>query len=595
MTWIVEVPVAMYTSKTSFKTTEEWNAIPWRKLERKVFKLQKRIYKASQRGDIKTVRQLQKTLLHSWSAKCLAVRRVTQDNRGKKTAGVDGLKNLSPSSRLILVKSLKLGHKAAPTRRVWIPKPGSEGEKRPLSIPTIFDRALQSLVKLVLEPEWEARFEPNSFGFRPGRNAHDAIKAIFNTIKFKPKYVLDADISKCFDKINHNVLLSKLNTFPSLYRQIRAWLKTKIIDFSEYASRDKLDNKTSIGVPQGGVISPLLANIALHGMENRIKQVALTLPGCKRDKYKAISLIRFADDFVILHKDLTVIQKCQQIITEWLSEIGLELKPSKTRISHTFNMYEDNIGFDFLGFTVRQYPVGKYHSGKSSNGKLLGYKTLITPSKTKLKRHTHKIGKLIDRHKSVPQPDLIAHLNPIIRGWTNYYSGVVSKRIFNQADTVLFSQLKAWAEHRHPNKSRKWSCQKYWQTVGLDNWVFKPHNQKIRLLKHRETSIVRHIQVQGSRSPFDGDWVYWSARMGKHPEAPTKVAKLLKKQKGKCTHCGLFFNHEDLMEIDHKIPRSKGGKDSYDNLQLLHGHCHDAKTAADKAVVAIQDIDEDYF
>ncbi|WP_208491960.1 reverse transcriptase N-terminal domain-containing protein [aff. Roholtiella sp. LEGE 12411] len=173
----------MYTSKTSFKTTVEWNAIPWRKLERIVFKLQKRIYKASQRGDVKAVRQLQKTLLHSWSAKCLAVRRVTQDNRGKKTAGVDGLKNLSPKARLILVYSLKLGQKAAPTRRVWIPKPGSKGEKRPLSIPTLYDRALQSLVKLALEPEWEARFEPNSFGFRPGRNAHDAIKAIFNTIK----------------------------------------------------------------------------------------------------------------------------------------------------------------------------------------------------------------------------------------------------------------------------------------------------------------------------------------------------------------------------------------------------------------------------
>jgi RNA-directed DNA polymerase len=425
---------------------------------------------------------------------------------------------------------------------VWIPKPGSGGEKRPLSIPTLYDRALQSLVKLALEPEWEARFEPNSFGFRPGRNAHDAIKAIFNTIKFKPKYVLNADIAKCFDKINHNVLLSKLNTFPTICRQIRAWLKAGVIDFSEYNLREKSDNTTLMGVPQGGTISPLLANIALHGMENRIKQIAETLPGGKTANRNAISLIRFADDFIIMHKDLSVIQKCQQIITEWLSELGLELKPSKTRISHTFNEYEGNTGFDFLGFTVRQFPVGKYHSGKSSNGKLLGYKTLITPSKTKLKVHMQKIGKLIDRHKSAPQSDLIAHLNPVIRGWTNYYSCVVSKRIFNQADTTLFSQLKAWAEHRHPNKSSRWSCQKYWQTIGFDNWVFKPHNQKIRLLKHRETRIVRHIQVQGSRSPFDGDWVYWSSRMGKHPEAPTRVATLLKMQKGKCTHCGPDFS-----------------------------------------------------
>jgi RNA-directed DNA polymerase len=198
---------------------------------------------------------------------------------------------------------------------------------------------LQSLVKLALEPEWEARFEPNSFGFRPGRSAHDAIKAIFNTIKFKPKYVLDADIAKCFDKINHNVLLSKLNTFPTICRQIRAWLKAGVIDFSEYALREKSDNITSMGVPQGGTISPLLANIALHGMSNRIKQVALTLPGCKSENRKAISLIRFADDFVILHKDLAVIQRCQQIMAEWLNELGLELKPSKTHISHTLKVY----------------------------------------------------------------------------------------------------------------------------------------------------------------------------------------------------------------------------------------------------------------
>ena len=198
-------------------------------------------------------------------------------------------------------------------------------------------------------------------------------------------------------------------------------------------------------------------------MENRIKQVAESLPGCKPENRKAMSLIRFADDLVILHKDLAVIQRCQQIISEWLSEVGLELQPSKTRISHTLNRYENNIGFEFLGFTVRQFPVGKYHSGKSSSGKLLGFKTLITPSKMKLKAHMQKIGKLIDGHKSVPQSDLIAHLNPVIRGWTSYYSGVVSSRIFNLADSTLFSQPKAWAEHRHPNKSSWWSCPKYWQ------------------------------------------------------------------------------------------------------------------------------------
>ena len=186
----------------------EWSDIPWRKLERNVYKLQKRIYKASRRGDVKLVRRLQKLLIKSRAARLLAVRRVTQDNQGRKTAGVDGVKSLTPKQRLILVNKLTLGSKVAPTRRVWIPKPGKE-EKRPLGIPTMYDRALQGLVKLVLEPEWEARFEPNSYGFRPGRSCHDAIEAIFNAIRYKPKFVLDADISQCFDKINHKKLLEK--------------------------------------------------------------------------------------------------------------------------------------------------------------------------------------------------------------------------------------------------------------------------------------------------------------------------------------------------------------------------------------------------
>jgi RNA-directed DNA polymerase len=199
----------------------EWNQVNWRKLERKVFKLQKRIYRASKRGEVKVVRRLQKTLMNSWSAKCLSVRRVTQDNQGKKTAGVDGVKSLTPEQRLNLVNQLKLGSKVTPTRRVWIPKPGKD-EKRPLGIPTMYDRALQALVKMALEPEWEARFEPNSYGFRAGRSCHDAIEAIFTAIHQKAKYALDADIAACFDCINHEALLKKLNTFPTMSRQIRA-------------------------------------------------------------------------------------------------------------------------------------------------------------------------------------------------------------------------------------------------------------------------------------------------------------------------------------------------------------------------------------
>jgi RNA-directed DNA polymerase len=392
-------------SNASLKTTTEWNLINWRKLEKKVFKLQKRIYRASQRGDVKAIRRLQKTLMKSWSARAISVRRVTQDNQGKKTAGVDGVKSLTPKQRLNLVGKLKLGTKVRPTRRVWIDKPGTD-EKRPLGIPTMNDRALQALVKQALEPEWEARFEPNSYGFRPGRSCHDAIEAIFIAINHKPKFVLDADISKCFDKINHEQLLKKLNSFPTIRRQVKAWLKAGYMDSKELF-------KTSEGTPQGGIISPLLANIALHGMENRIKQFAETLPGRKANNKQALTLIRYADDFVILHEDITVVQRSQTIISEWLKGMGLELKPSKTRLAHTLNQYEqEEPGFDFLGFTIQQFPVGKYQSKQ-------GFKTIITPSKKKQKVHYDQIARVIEAHKAAPQAALISRLNPIIRGWTN--------------------------------------------------------------------------------------------------------------------------------------------------------------------------------
>ena len=242
----------------------EWKTLPWRKLERRVFKLQKRIYQASQRGDVKTVRRLQRLLIKSWSAKCLAVRRVTQDNRGKRTAGVDGVKLVPQKQRLALVQRLRLTSQAQPTRRIWIPKPGKQTQ-RPLGIPTIEDRALQTVVKQALEPEWEAKFEASSHGFRPGRSSHDAIQAIFNAICQNPKYVLDADIAQCFNRINQAALLTKLNTSPTIRRQIRAWLKAGVMEQGQWFP-------TNEGTPQGGCISPLLANIALHGMEAHLHE-----------------------------------------------------------------------------------------------------------------------------------------------------------------------------------------------------------------------------------------------------------------------------------------------------------------------------------
>ena len=559
----------MNKSNTLNNQTVEWKDLNWRKLERVTFKLQKRIFQASERGDVKAVRKLQKTLIRSWSAKCIAVRRVTQDNQGKNTAGVDGVKSLTPKQRSNLVGKLKLTGKAKPTRRVNIPKLGTT-ETRPLGIPTINDRALQALVKLALEPEWEALFEPNSYGFRPGRSCHDAIGAIYNCINQKAKYVLDADIAKCFDRINHEALISKINTYPTLNRQLKAWLKAGYCDQGSLFP-------TNDGTPQGGVISPLLANIALHGMEERVKQYAETWKGDKTRNRFALSLIRYADDFVIIHEDLNVIKKCQEIIAEWLNDMGLELKPSQTKLTHTLIEINGNVGFEFLGFHIQQYKVGRYRSANNTYGNPLGFKTIITPSKPKIKAHTAKIAEVIDTHKTAPQAALISRLNPIIRGWSNYYSTVVSKVTFSKCDDLTYDKLRAWARTRGKGSINK---DKYWRTVGDQNWCFSTENG-LELKSHAATPIIRHVKVKGVDSPYNGDWMYWSKRRGEYPETPTRVSKLLKEQKGICSHCGLYFTSTDIVEVDHITPKSLGGKDEYKNLQLLHRHCHDTKTASD--------------
>ena len=430
-------------SKTDLKpNTVEWNTINWRKVQKAVFKMQKRIYRAYVSGDVRKGRRLQKTLINSYYNRLLAVRKVTQDNQGKKTAGVDQVKSLTKKQRLKLAEDLKLGDKAKPIRRVWIPKPGKK-EKRPLGIPVMRERATQALAKAALEPEWEALFEANSFGFRPGRSAHDAIGAIFNYVRYKPKYVLDADISKCFDRINHQKLLAKLNTFPKLRKQIKAWLKAEIVD---YVKHERTPNYQ--GTPQGGVISPLLSNIALHGLENRLKQTK---------GLKEVALIRYADDFVILHHELEKVQKCQTMVSEWLREYGLELNTEKTSIVHTLKELDGNKpGFDFLGFNIRQYKVGKCNSGKSTNGKLLGFKTIIKPSDKSVRRHYQKVSDIISRFNAAPQIKLIKELNPIIRGWCNYFKTVCSSETFSKLQSLTYLRIRRWADRRHPNKSKTW-------------------------------------------------------------------------------------------------------------------------------------------
>jgi RNA-directed DNA polymerase len=542
-----------------------WNTVRWREAKRHEFKLQKRIYQASLRGEAGRIHRLQRLLVSSRSAKLLAVRRVTQDNRGKKTAGVDGVKSLTPKERLLLAEHLSLNDKAWPVRRVWIPKANSS-ELRPLGIPVIGDRARQALVKAALEPEWEARFEPNSYGFRPGRSAHDAIKAIYDGIRQKPKWALDADLSKCFDRIDQAALLAKLNTSPKLRRVIKGWLKAGVMD-------GEVLSPTTAGAPQGGVISPLLANIALHGLETFISE---KFP--RRRNFNPPKVVRYADDFVILHEEREVTEQCREFAAQWLGEIGLELNEKKTRITHTLEMTEGEAGFDFLGFRIRQYSAGKYTSDRNSHGQPVGCTTRIEPSPKATKRHTEKLREKIKRHIAKKESDLIEALNPIIVGWSNYYRYVVCHIAFSKLSTILFAMLYAWAKRRHPNKSRRWIVRKYWHVLG--GWKFQaPSGERLR--RHGETHYQRYVKVAGARSPYDGDWIYWSTRLGYHPKVPPRVAKLLKRQQGRCRWCEQWFREGDVMEVDLLIPRRRGGTSGLHNLQLLHDHCRYVKTVED--------------
>jgi RNA-directed DNA polymerase len=304
--------------KTSLKTTDIWKTINWAKVQRKVFKLQKRIYQASLSGQNAKARRLQRLLVKSYYAKLLAIRKVTQDNQGKKTAGIDGIKSITPKQRLELSQNLSKYQKAKPLRRKWIPKPN--GEKRPLGIPTINDRVRQALVKLALEPQWEARFEGESYGFRPGRSAHDAMSRIFLSIKQGEYYILDADISKCFDQINHDYLLSKIDCPSIIKAQIKQWLKAGVMD-------NGLFEATEAGTPQGGVISPLLANIALDGM---IRLIENLFPKGTNGNKNYAKVIRYADDFVVISPQVEVIQQCQidleELLRCWNRDIVLSLK-----------------------------------------------------------------------------------------------------------------------------------------------------------------------------------------------------------------------------------------------------------------------------